>query len=489
MADARIARARDPARRVDRACAAAARGRNCFQRRAGEPALSRRHGAAFRARERLSAGQASRGGRHHRYGTADVRGPGLKTLAEWLAFIERQHPRPIALGLERVKQVLDRMQVRLACPVITVGGTNGKGSTCAMLESILRAGGSRTGLYTSPHLVRYNERVRIAGSEAEDQALIEGFAAVERARGETPLTYFEFGTLAAFWVFAETKIEAAVLEVGLGGRLDAVNVLDADCAVLTSVGIDHVEYLGAERESIGREKAGIFRPGRPAVVAEPAPPRTVLEAKCDLLLIGRDFGFTSEKTQWTYWGPRGKRAGLAHPALRGKVQLRNAAAALCALDALGLAIAMQDVRRGLAEVELPGRFQVLPGRPQVILDVAHNPQAAAALAGNLADSGYAPQTIAVCGMLRDKDIGGGVRELGRRVTRWHLATLPGPRGARAAEIAAHLQGDIHRHESPAEAFAAATEAAGEGDKIVVFGSFLTVAEVMAWLKNNKTSIR
>ncbi len=387
--------------------------------------------------------------------------------------------------------MLARMRLALRAPVITVGGTNGKGSTCAMLESILRCAGYRTGLYTSPHLLRYNERVRIAGAEAGDAALCDSFAAVETARGEVPLTYFEFGTLAALWLFSRENLEAAVLEVGLGGRLDAVNVVDADCAVLTSVGIDHVDYLGATREEIGREKAGIFRAGRPAVVAEPQPPATVLAAEADFLLLGRDFGYRLEPQQWSYWGPGGKRGGLAYPALRGKLQPRNAAAALCALDALRqrIPVAMQDVRRGLAEVELPGRFQVLPGRPQVILDVAHNPQAAKALADNLADSGVAPETIAVCGMLRDKDIGAVVRELAPRITRWHLATLPGPRGASASEIAAHLQGNMHRYDSPAQAFAAAREAAGEGDKIVVFGSFLTVADVMAWLKNNKTSIR
>jgi len=413
----------------------------------------------------------------------------MRTLAEWLAFIERQHPQAIALGLDRVRDVFERMNVRLQIPVITVGGTNGKGSTCALLEAILRAAGYRTGLYTSPHLVRYNERVRISGVELEDRPLCDAFAAVEKARGEIPLTYFEYGTLAGFWLFEQQKIEAAVLEVGLGGRLDAVNVLDADCAVLTSVDIDHVDYLGPDRESIGREKAGIFRPGRPAVVAEPSPPQTVLEAKTDLLLIGRDFGFTSEKTQWTYWGPRGQRAGLAHPALRGNVQLRNAAGALCALDALELAISMQDVRRGLSEVELPARFQVLPGRPQVILDVAHNVEAARTLAENLFASGYASETIAVCGMLRDKDIAGVLRALAPRITRWHFASLPGPRGASADELAKNMPGAVEKFASPIEAFVAAQKQAGEGDKIVVFGSFLTVGEVMAWLKNNKTSKR
>ena len=418
----------------------------------------------------------------------------MKTLEDWLRYIEQQHPQAIALGLDRVEEVLARLNVKLECPLITVGGTNGKGSTCAMLEAILRAGGYRTGLYTSPHLVRYNERVRIAGVEVEDGPLSEAFAVVEAARGDTPLTYFEFGTLAAFWLFSREKIETAVLEVGLGGRLDAVNVLDPDCAVLTSVAIDHVDYLGADREAIGREKAGIFRPGRPAVIAEPHPPQSVLRAPGEKRLIGRDFGFIEGQTQWTYWGPGGKRAGLAHPALRGAIQLRNAAAALCALDTLELPLAMQEVRRGLAEVALGGRFQVLPGRPQVILDVAHNVEAARTLAENLASSGFAPETIAVCGMLRDKDVAGVMRELAPRITRWHLASLPGARGASAEHLEANLrrsdaQVPALKFESPTAAFAAALEHAGEGDKIVVFGSFVTVGEVMAWLKNNKTSKR
>ncbi|HSA88442.1 MAG TPA: bifunctional tetrahydrofolate synthase/dihydrofolate synthase [Burkholderiales bacterium] len=413
----------------------------------------------------------------------------MKTLEDWLLHIERQHPQAIALGLDRVLQVSNTMNIRLPCPVITVGGTNGKGSTCALLESILRAAGHRTGLYTSPHLVRYNERVRLAGAEADDALLCSGFEAVETARGDTPLTYFEFGTLAALWIFSREKIETAILEVGLGGRLDAVNVLDADCAVLTSVGIDHVSYLGPDRESIGREKAGIFRAGRPAVIADPDPPRSVLAAPGEKLFLGKDFGYTAEKTHWTYWGPKGRRASLAHPALRGAIQLRNACAALCALDALALPVAMQEVRRGLAEVALPGRFQVLPGRPQVILDVAHNVEAAKVLAGNLLASGYGGETIAVCGMLRDKDLAGVLRVLEPRVTRWHIASLPGPRGASADELEQALGRSGEKHESPSKAFASALEHAEEGDKIVVFGSFLTVGEVMAWLKNNKTSKR
>jgi dihydrofolate synthase/folylpolyglutamate synthase len=418
-----------------------------------------------------------------------------RSLAEWLAFIERQHAQPISLGLERVIRVRDRMKIDLPRPVITVGGTNGKGSTCAMLESILRAAGYRTGLYTSPHLVSYNERVRIAGAEAGDDALCEGFEAVELARGDVSLTYFEFGTLAALWAFQKSRIEAAILEVGLGGRLDAVNAVDADCAILTSVAIDHVDYLGADRESIGREKAGIFRPYRPAVIAEPDPPHSVRGAVGNKLFLGKDFGFERQEGQWVYWGPRGRRAGLAHPALRGAIQLRNAAAVLCALDALELPVAMQEVRRGLAEVTLAGRFQVLPGRPQVILDVAHNVEAAGNLADNLGASGFAPETIAVCGMLRDKDVAGVLRVLAPRVTRWHLASLPGPRAASAQDLERNLRAveprtQAEKFPSPAAALAAALERAEEGDKIVVFGSFLTVGEAMSWLKNNnKTSKR
>ena len=407
----------------------------------------------------------------------------MRSLAQWLEHIERQHAASIALGLERVARVLSKLRITLDCPVIVVGGTNGKGSTCAMLEAMLRAAGYRTGLYTSPHLVRYNERVRIAGAEASDEALADSFAAVDAARGDVPLTYFEFGTLGMLHLFARENLDAAVLEVGLGGRLDAVNVIDADCAVLTSVAIDHVEYLGADREAIGREKAGIFRPGRPAVVADPHPPHSVLDAQARLLLIGRDFGYAEEGPQWSYWGPGGRRGGLAHPALRGRMQLRNAAAALCALETLRerLPLAMQEARRGLAEVSLPGRFQVVPGRPQVILDVAHNVEAARTLAENLAASPFAPETIAVCGMLRDKDIDGVLREMAPRVTRWHLASLPGPRGASAAFLRERL-GEGDKYDSVGEAFAAALGSAGENDKIVVFGSFLTVGEVTAWLK-------
>lgn len=419
----------------------------------------------------------------------------MKTLGAWLDYIERQHPQSVALGLERVRSVYERLEAKLRCPVIVVGGTNGKGSTTAMLEAILRCAGYRTGLYTSPHLLRYNERVRLGGEEADDEPLVQAFEAVEAARGGVPLTYFEYGTLGALWLLARERVDVAILEVGLGGRLDAVNVVDADCAIVTSVGIDHVDYLGPTREDIGREKAGIFRPGRPAVIAEPDPPATLLATPARYLLIGRDFGYTTQPNQWSYWGPGGKRSALAYPALRGAIQLRNASAALCALDCIRerLPVSMQEVRRGLAEVRLAGRFQVMPGRPKIILDVAHNVEAARELARNLDASGFAPETIAVCGMLRDKDLAGVLGVLDGRVTRWLFCSLAGPRAASAQDLAeAHralgARTPVETHDAPSNALARALGLAGENDKIVVFGSFLTVAEAMQWLNKNKTSI-
>jgi dihydrofolate synthase/folylpolyglutamate synthase len=418
-------------------------------------------------------------------------------LAGWLEFIERQHPQSIALGLERVREVLARLALPPLPPAITVGGTNGKGSTCAMLEAILGAAGYRVGCYVSPHLLRYNERVRLCGREAGDAALCAGFAAVEGARRGVPLTYFEFGTLAALWLFAREQLDALVLEVGLGGRLDAVNAVDAACAVITSVDIDHVEYLGSTREAIGREKAGILRTGRPVVLADPSPPQSILDEVRRIgahpLAIGAQFGYTTPSAgQWSYWGPGGNRHGLAYPALRGAIQLANASAAIAALDALreALPVAANDIRRGLAEASLPARFQVLPGRPAVVLDAAHNPQAARVLAQNLSASGYAPRTHAVFGILRDKDAHRVAGALAKDVTDWHLATLSGSRGRSAAELAEVVRqvapgANIAMYATPAQAFAAARSAAADNDKIVVFGSFLTVAGVLVHLGRAK----
>ncbi len=415
---------------------------------------------------------------------------GPADLAGWLAYVERLHPKTIELGLERVRVVLDRLALPKFCPIVVVGGTNGKGSTCAMLEACLHAGGYRVGCYTSPHLLRYNERVRIAGREIDDGPLAAAFAEVERARGDTPLTYFEFGTLAAWAAFAHARVDALVLEIGLGGRLDAVNAFEPDCAVLTSVALDHMEYLGDTRERIGWEKAHIFRPGRPAIVGDPAPPAAVIDHAraigAVLTCIGRDFGYEADRQQWRYWGPGGTRGGLAHPALRGASQLGNAATAIAALDSLRhcLPVSAQAIRDGLARVELSGRFQVLPGRPVVILDVAHNPQAAAVLSANLADMGAFRRTVAVVGMLRDKDLAGVVGRLAGRIDRWYAATLDNPRGATADEVAVAIKSAcpgavVEAFASPRAALAAAREAAEQGDRIVAFGSFYTVADVMA----------
>ena len=291
-----------------------------------------------------------------------------KDLAGWLAYIEQQHPQAIALGLDRVERVRDVMGLAPAVPVITVAGTNGKGSTCAMLEAILSAAGYRVGLYTSPHLLRYNERVRIAGHEAGDAALAAAFARVEAARtgraGGTRLTYFEFGTLAAVDLFLRGAVDVMVLEVGMGGRLDAVNVFDADCAIVTAIGLDHMDYLGDTREAIGREKAGIFRSGKPAVIADPAPPASVLAQAQAIgaraLRSGQDFGYRVQNDRWLFWGPSGEKPGLDHPALPGRVQLQNASAVLASLDALQpiLPVSQAHLRRGLEEVRLPGRFGI-----------------------------------------------------------------------------------------------------------------------------------
>lgn len=420
-----------------------------------------------------------------------------KTLDAWLGLLESRHARSIQLGLERVEAVRARMACASDAVIITVGGTNGKGSTCAMLEAVLRAGGYRVGLYTSPHLLRYNERVRIDGREIDDATLVDAFDAVEAAREDTPLTYFEHGTLAAWHAFCREPLDVIVLEVGLGGRLDAVNVFEPDCAIVTSIAMDHQDYLGDTREAIGHEKAGIFRAGRPAICSDPQPPESLLRHAehigAELWLIGRDFGHSGDRQQWSWWrAARGleaapvRRAGLAFPALRGVNQLLNAAAVLMALEVLRdrVPVAMQAVREGLMHVELPGRFQVLPGRPAVVLDVAHNVQAAGVLAENLFSMGFFPETWAVLGMYADKDVEGVVSLLAGRIDHWCVASLDGPRGLSAEALAARLRAagigtELRCFDSPEEAYRAVRKSAGDGDRIVVFGSFMTVSGVMA----------
>ena len=416
----------------------------------------------------------------------------MKTLADWLAHAEQQHPKTIELGLERVRAVAERLRLTFHCPVITVAGTNGKGSTCAMLESILRHAGYRTAVFTSPHLVRFEERLRLAGEAIEGAELVPHFEAVETARAEIPLTYFELTTLAILRCMAESKPDVAILEVGLGGRLDAVNIVDADCAVITSIDLDHMDYLGTDRESIGFEKAGILRKGRPAIVSDPMPPQSVIdharEIDADLWRFGHDFNVSGDKQQWG-WSGRGRRySGLAYPALRGANQLLNAAGVLAALEALRprLPINAQAVRTGLAMVELPGRFQIVPGEPTLVLDVAHNAHAVAALAENLDAMGFYPTTHAVFGVMADKDLAPMLARIGPLIDRWYFTDLPTPRAAAAADLLVQWSAQNTRkdaagslHADPMAALQAAIDAADPADRIVVFGSFFTVGGVLA----------
>lgn len=432
----------------------------------------------------------------------------MKTLEDWLRHLEGLHPKGqagIELGLERIRRVKAALGQMQHCPVVTVGGTNGKGSTCAYLENIIDRAGYRVGCYTSPHLLAYNERVRLNGRPVDDETLCAAFARVEAARQQTgvALTYFEFGTLAAWEVFAAACVEAAILEVGLGGRLDAVNAYEPDVSIVTTVDLDHTDWLGPDRESIGFEKAGIYRSGKPALCADPQPPHSLLDHAAaigaDLRLLGRDFGFerpraesNENRLQWRWWCRSGdqlvKRA-LAYPGLRGPTQLYNAAVALAALDALGgrLPVTMQAIRPGLIETELPGRFQVVPGKPAIVLDVGHNPQAIRVLAGNLSGMGFFDRTHVVLGMLRDKDIVGALQPLRDRIDFWHVATLSGPRGTSAEALAAiiadaRLGGEVVCHPSPQAAMQAAKGQAAESDRILAFGSFYTVAGALQALR-------
>ena len=415
----------------------------------------------------------------------------MNTLEDWLAHAERLHPKTIELGLTRVRAVAERMNLRFDCPVFTVAGTNGKGSTCAMLESILTHAGYRTGVFTSPHLVRFEERCRIRGENSDAADLIASFERVERDRGEISLSYFEFTTLAILDTLARAALDAVILEVGLGGRLDAVNIVDTDCAIITSIDIDHAELLGDTREKIGLEKAGILRTGRPAVVSDPVPPQSVIdratEIGADLWLLGRDFNYAGDPQQWA-WAGRGRRyAGLAYPALRGANQLINASGVLAALDALHarLPVTAQAVRNGLALVELPGRFQVVPGQPVLVLDVAHNPHSVAALALNLDAMGFYPTTHAVFGAMADKDLAPMLARMDPIIDRWYFTDLPTPRAAAGAALQTAWCACSKREDAtstvfanPAEALAAAAAQARPTDRIVVFGSFYTVGGVL-----------
>lgn len=421
------------------------------------------------------------------------------TLDAWLAYCERLHPQNIALGLDRVREVAQRMGLQFDCPVITVAGTNGKGSTCAMLEAVALQSGYRPGVYTSPHLVHFEERCRVGGEIVKAEELIPHFEAVEQARvkdgKEVALTYFEFTTLAILRLMSLSRLDVAILEVGLGGRLDATNIIDADCAIITSIDLDHMELLGPDRESIGREKAGIMRAGRPVIVSDPVPPQSVIdhatEIGADLWRFGKDFNYDGDKQQWG-WAGRGRRyAGLAYPALRGANQLMNASGVLAAYEAIRgkLPVTAQAVRTGLSMVELPGRFQIVPGQPTLVLDVAHNPHSVAALTANLDAMGYFPTTHAVFGAMADKDWEPMLTKVGPLVDRWYFTDLPTPRADSAENLKAKLQQlqaqgvirkdvNMQTFANPQQALDAAVAATEAADRIVVFGSFFTVGGVL-----------
>lgn len=420
-----------------------------------------------------------------------------RSLADWLSYLEQLHPVSIDMGLERARQVLQRLNLgRLAPRVITVTGTNGKGSTCAFLASLLRSAGLRVGVYSSPHMLRYNERVLLADGEASDEQLCEAFAAVEAARGDISLTYFEMGTLAAFWLFERAALDAVVLEVGLGGRLDAVNLVDADLAVVTSIGIDHVEWLGDSRDSVAVEKAGIFRAGRPALCGDPQPPASLLaraaQIGCTLYLRGTDFDLDEQAQAWSWRGRDADGRPLAlHDLALLDLPQDNAALALQAYALLGLPWRAAALAQALQDTRIAGRLERRSidwqgRRLSLLLDVGHNPHAAVYLAGRLARRAPRGRRLAVFGLLADKDLHGVLAPLHGLIADWAVAPLPTPRSRTADELQtalAALGARVTAWSSLAQALETQCAQAGEDDEILVFGSFYSVAEALAWLQS------
>jgi len=411
----------------------------------------------------------------------------FNTLQQWLTWQESLNPKEIDLGLERVQQVLHSLQLSadFNCPVITVAGTNGKGSSVALLESMLRAAGYRVGCYTSPHLFAYNERIRIDGENIDDLSLCQAFEQVDQARADIPLTYFEFGTLAALLIFAAAELDVLVLEVGLGGRLDAVNVINPDVALITTVDVDHTDWLGTDIESIAREKAGILRAGRPAIFAGLRCPRALQaiasERQARLMCAGQDYLYQGVGEQgWQLHGGELHYADLQRPALAGGFQLQNAAGAIMALGQLpGISLSQQAINRGLAEVRLAGRFQCIRQQPRVLVDVAHNAQAAAALLELLQHQPVSGRTLAVIAMLADKAVDQVIRLLAPAIDEWFTAGLESRRGLAAdlmAKAVDNLGADVKLcpQQTVAQACEQAVSRAGPDDRIIVFGSFLTV---------------
>lgn len=406
-----------------------------------------------------------------------------QTLTEWLSHLEQLHPSEIELGLTRVKQVADKMALtQFNAKVVLVGGTNGKGTTCAMLESILMTAGYKVGVYCSPHLIRYTERVRINCQELTEQAHCQSFLEIERGRGETALTYFEFGTLSALNLLKQADLDFILLEVGLGGRLDATNIVEPDVSVVTTVDLDHVDWLGDNREDVGYEKAGIYRANKPAVCGDLAPPQRLLnhakDIGAELILAKQDYQYEIGEHDW-HW----KNADKVWPGLPLiNMPMQNAATALACLHALGLELTHAQVTAGLADAQLAGRMQIWQQAPKVILDVAHNPQSAQYLAQQLAQyQSQGLQCLAVVGMLKDKDIAATLAKFSTLFSHWYLADLQGPRAAKAKELASHLPStaNFDQFDSVEQAYQQALADSGSKSVVIVFGSFYTVADIIA----------
>lgn len=430
-----------------------------------------------------------------------------KNLSEWLRYIENLHTKPIVMGLDRVEKLIERLELKTTFHIISVAGTNGKGSTCAMLEAIYVQAGYRVGCYTSPHLLRYNERVRVNGQQASDNELCQAFAVIESARlveekDPIALTYFEIGTLAAIWHFLQFDIDIAILEIGLGGRLDAVNAFKPDCAIVTSIDLDHQDFLGDTREKIGLEKSGVFRQGVPAICGDKNPPKSLMryakQIQADLKMIQHDFDGQFYRDGWQYLSNNHELYTLPLPALKGDYQLSNAACAVTAVESLqfALPVHIDAIAAALLNVKLAGRFQLITQYPQVILDVAHNPHAAQAFATNLMTSRMSSRgkVFAVFAILSDKDIKGVVDAVKNEIDVWYIASIHHTRGALAHDVAllvSELLSDakIKTFNFIEDAYLQACidfEACldrSENDKIVVFGSFFTVSSVMQLLEN------
>ncbi len=410
-------------------------------------------------------------------------------LTDWLGYIESIHPSTIDLTLERIKIVIERLNLDISFPILTVGGTNGKGSTCSILESIYREAGYKVACYTSPHFLNFNERIKIQTLAVSDEVICEAFSRIESAREDVTLTYFEYGTIAAMIIFSEAHVDVAILEVGLGGRLDAVNVFDADCAIVTTVDLDHMDYLGHTREAIGFEKAGIYRTEKTSICGDFDPPQSLIKhaelIHADLKIIGKDFGYEAHHDSFDFLIDSTFVMNLPLPKLQGDFQLANATNALMAVKAMEdkLPLTEISIQKGITLTLLPGRFQEVKKMPSLILDVAHNPQAARSLSHNLKTHVVPGKTIAVFSILKDKDIFGVINVLNLDIDDWFIAEIQNERAASIENISntiqkINLSAHIEAFKNIQEAYQFASKEVTRNDRIIVFGSFFTVADIM-----------